>query len=224
MKKIKESLWRYFPHIVVTLLIVFGGNVQAGLTTLVLQPSPDIFSGYIDVTYNAGSNQFSSTGYNLAIYNGIDQIDFDEYNPGDFSISAVVDEAGIASSGSLNMNGKVLGHGTSGPLLTGSLTYFNAFFADTQNPNSDAAIFEFLFDVTGGDLAGIYGGSGASVGVILGCVSVGGNVAENPFAINFDNLFGNGPGYGSAVADTAPLPEPVTVLLLGLGALIIRKK
>jgi hypothetical protein len=208
---------------------LLGGNVQAGPTTLILQPAPDIFSGYIDVTYDANSNLFSSTGYNLTIYNGTDpetdpQIDFNEYNWGDFSISAAIDDAGVASSGSLNLSGKVLGYGTTGSLLTGDLTFFNAFFADTLNPNSDVAIFEFLFDVTGGEMADMFGGLGTSVGVIIGCVSVGGNVAQEQFTADFDNLFDHGPGYGSAVADTAPIPEPVTILLLALGAMIIRKK
>lgn len=214
--------------VVIAVLVLLGGNVYADLTSLLLQPAPDIFSGYIDTTYDAGSNTFAASGWALAIGIGSpdDPINFDEF--GTFSISAAIDEAGAVSSGSLTLTGQVLGYGSTGPLLTAdNPSFFNAFFADTQNPDSDVAIFEFLFDVSGGDMAEIFGGSGAKVGVILGCVSVGGDVAQNQFTADFDNLFGNGPGYGSAVSDTAnPIPEPATVSLLAFGtaALLRRRK
>jgi hypothetical protein len=233
MKKTK-SLWRYFPHILAILLIVIGGNVRADLTSLTLQPTPDIASFFIDVAYNASSHTLAASGMTTCISIGNPEdpnnpITFDEDSllNGTFSLSATVDNAGVASSGSLTMGGEVLGYGEAGPLLTANnLSFFNSFFTDTQNPNGDVAIFEFLFDVSGGEMADIFGGSGAKVGVILSWVSTAGDVAQNQFTADFDNLQGHtfGEGWGTAMADTAPIPEPVTVLLLGLGALIIRRK
>ena len=193
--------------VITAALLLFGGNVRAELLNLTMQESPDIFSGYIDVTYNAASNTFASSGWALTFYDGIEQIDFDEYTEDSFSISVIVDESGVASSGSLTITGEVSGYGTTGPLLTGNLTDFGFGFWDTLNPDSDAALFEFLFEVSGGEMAELYGGAGASVGVIMGCVSVGADVTEELFTADFDNLFGNGPGWGSAVSDVGtPIP------------------
>jgi MYXO-CTERM domain-containing protein len=210
----------------IAVLILLGGNVYADLTSLILQPTPDIFSGYIDVTYNASSNTFAANGWALAFYDGVEQINFDEYTEGSFSISATVDESGVASSGSLTLTGQVLGYGSTGPLLTANnLSYFNSFFTDTLNPNMDVAMFEFLFDVSGGEMADMFGGSGAKVGVIIGYTAVGPDVTQNQFTADFDNLFGNGPGYGSSVSDTGtPTPEPATLSLLAVGAAALLRR
>ena len=220
-----------FCLVIIALLTLLGGNAQAGLTSLILEPTPDVASFFIDVAYNASSHTLAASGMATCIGIGSpdDPIVFDEDSllNGTFLISATVDNAGIASSGSLTMGGKVLGYGEAGPLLTANnLSFFNSFFTDTQNPNSDVAMFEFLFDVSGGEMADMFGGSGAKVGVILSWVSTAGDVAQNQFTANFDNLQGHtfGDGWGTAMADTAPIPEPITVLLLGLGAAIVRKK
>jgi hypothetical protein len=212
--------------VIIAVLILLGGNVYADLTSLILQPTPDIFSGYIDVTYSASSNTFAASGWTLAIANGSvdDPINFDEF--GTFSISAAVNESGVASSGSLTLTGQVLGYGATGPLLTANnLSFFNSFFTDTLNPTMDVGMFEFLFDVSGGEMANIFGGLGAKVGVIIGYTAVGPDVTENQFTADFDNLFGNGPGYGSSVSDTAnPIPEPATLSLLAFGAATLLRK
>jgi hypothetical protein len=88
------------------------------------------------------------------------------------------------------------------------------------------SIYEFLFDVSGGEMAGLFGGSGAKVGVILSWVSTAGDVAQNQFTANFDNLNGHtfGEGWGTAMSDVAqPIPEPAT-LLLGIGGLFLSKR
>jgi hypothetical protein len=217
--------------VIIAVLFLLVGNAYADLTSLTLQPSPDIASFGIDVAYNASSHTFAANGIATCIGIGSpdDPIVFNENSltMGTFLISATVDNAGVASSGSLTIGGEVLGYGSTGPLLTGNnLSFFNSFFTGTQNPSSDVSIYEFLFDVSGGEMAGLFGGSGAKVGVILSWVSTAGDVAQNQFTANFDNLNGHtfGEGWGTAMSDVAqPIPEPAT-LLLGIGGLFLSKR
>ena len=151
-------------------------------------------------------------------------------NGAHFNLSATIDNAGVASSGSFSLTGEVLGYGTTGPLLTGNnLSIFNSAFFTTQDPRTDEADFEFVFDVSGGDMAGLYGGLGAKAYIIMTFVIVPGGVAETQFTTNFDNLRGNpfGEGTGDTMADILPLnpvPEPATLTLLGLSGLFLAKR
>jgi hypothetical protein len=93
----------------------------------------------------------------------------------------------------------------SGTLLTGTLTAFG--FPD---PGGDP--LEFLFNVTGGDAAGLY--ASAPGGIILSGTGFGGS-----FNVDFDNLIGGIQGTGSGAADVAPVPLPAAVWLFGAGLL-----
>lgn len=209
------------------------GSVQADIVT---QPTPDIASFSIDFTYNASSHILAASGMANCISVGDPEspdnpITFDEDSllNGTFLLSAIVDNAGVASSGSLTMGGKVLGYGETGPLLTANnISYFNSFFTTTLNPSRDWAMFEFVFDITGGEMADMFGGLGAQVYIDLTWVQPAAGVAESQFTGNFDNLVGVnyfGEGTGNAMADTVTvIPEPITVLLLGLGIVLARKK
>ena len=147
-----------FCLVIIASLTLLGGNAQAGPMSLTMQPTPDIASFFIDVAYNASSHILAASGMATCISIGNPEdpenpINFDEDSllEGTFSLSAIVDNTGVASSGSLTMGGKVLGYGEAGPLLTANnLSMFNSFFTDTQNPNGDVANFEFLFDISGG--------------------------------------------------------------------------
>lgn len=175
---------------------------------LTLLDHPDIASYYIHVDYNAGTDNFNATGVALTFDD--DGIHLPLYiTDGVFSIDATVDELGNPTGGTLSITGDVLGY--SPTLLTGNLTDFGF-----QDPPDGGDPFEFLFTVSGGELAiPYYGGLGSVVGVILSAVDGG-------FDGTFDADFSNS-GFG--VADTAPIPEPTSLALLAaVGALLSARR
>lgn len=193
------------------LAIVASNSARADLLNLELLGFPDILSGFIDVMYDAGSDQYTASGFALTFDD--DGIGSPEnITGGVFTIAATIMEGGFFSDGSLTIEGNVLGFGAT--LLTADLADFGF-----QNEGGD--LFEFLFVITGGDLAiaELYGNPGTVVGVIM---DANGSDFTGSFAQDFDNN-GGIPGFGLGVSDTAPLiPGPGTLLVLlaagGLGA------
>ena len=203
-------------------LVLAATSAQGALLNFNMEPFPDIFSGYIDVVYTAATDSFVANGYTLAYYDGVTQWDMEDYLPDSFLIQATIDSSGNPVGGTLTLSGPVQGYGPT--LLTADLTEFGWAFFDTLNPNSDAAMFDWKFQVTGGDMAGLYGGIGATVGTILSCVSVDAGVSETLFTADFNNNGGE-PGWGSAVADSAPpVPEPLSAIVLIGGAVALLRR
>ncbi len=195
------------------LALVATSSARADLLNLELLDFPDIFSGFIDVMYDAGSDQFTATGFALTFDD--DGIGSPEnIIGGAFTIAATITEGGLFSNGSLTIEGDVLGFGRT--LLTADLVEFGFL-------NDGGDLFEFVFEVTGGDLAipDLYGALGTQGGVILDA-----NFGGTGFFGSFDEDFNNNDGmlgFGLGVSDTAPLiPGPGTLLVLlaagGLGA------
>ena len=179
---------------------LLGAIAQATPLNLTLTSAPDIFSGFIDVTYNASSDQFLAQGFSLKYNDGAATNDI---NNGNFNITATIDGAGNASTGSLLITGTVQNTIYSGVLLTGSVSAFGF-----RNTGGDP--FEFKFNITGGSLAPVFG---AQVGLILEAHST----FNGSFASNFNNLLGDTPGTGSGTSDVAPvIPEPSTKFLVVL--------
>jgi len=185
--------------------LMLGASAQAAPLNLTLNDTPDIVSSFIDVTYDAGTDIFNASGFAL-------ELDDDGSGPaeaiagGTFDLAATIDASGVLSGGSLTIGGTVASLGfNSGTLLTGTLTAFGF-------PDAGGDPLEFLFDVTGGDAAGLYGGIPG--GVILSATGFTGD-----FTTNFDNLISGIPGTGAAVSDVAPVPLPAAVWLFGAGLL-----
>jgi len=185
---------------------LFAGGVPtatASPLSLTLLQAPDIISGFLDISYDAATDTLSVSGFALEIDDdGVGPAE--TINGGSFDLSASIDASGALSGGSVSIGGTIPSLGYSGgTLLTGTLTAFGF-------PDLGGDPLELLFDVTGGELAALYGAG--SVGIILGDTGFGGS-----FANSFDNLIAGMAGTGTGVSNTAPLPEPTTGALLTQG-------
>lgn len=193
-----QKLRRACAGVMAAGLLSAGINAQAATLNLTLFDTPDIVSGFIDVTYSAATSTFGANGF-------AEELDDDGSIPaeaitnGTFNLDATIDAAGSLAGGSLTIGGTVATLGfNSGTLLTGDLTAFG-FEPAGGDP------LEFTFDVTGGDAAALYGGVGAVGGVIMGATDFGGS-----FDVDWSNT-------GSGVANVAPVPLPAALWLFGAG-------
>jgi hypothetical protein len=139
------------------------------------------------LTASGNANVFSPPGSPLGNIAG-----------GTFNINANINFNAQTASGTLSIGGTIAGLGfNSGTLLTGTLNSTPAsqtFGAGAGDP------LEFLFTVTGGDAAGLYGGVGSTAGIIL---------SQSGYAGSFAGDFSSAP-FG-ALADTfqfQPGPAP----------------
>ncbi|MEH6711497.1 MAG: PEP-CTERM sorting domain-containing protein [Paraglaciecola polaris] len=189
--------------------LLFSTASNAALIPLNLEASPDIFSSFITVNYNAGTDLLTASGFATAYFDGISG---NGIEGGSFSLNATITDAGILSGGSLNIGGTIAALGfNSGTLLSGVITALG-FDGAGGDP------LEFLFSVTGGDLAAAYGGVGGTGGTIL----TNSGLPAGLFANNFQNAAFSG------LADVGvPVPEPAGLLLLSsglLGLIVLRRR
>ena len=199
VSQIKQITQRGFRASLLFAALVLGANGAAQASSLGLTPGiPDIFSSSITTGYASGV--FTANGIAMTIDDdGIGpSINFDAIVANSFSLTAMIDGSGSLSSGSISITGSITSlSATSGTLLTGTLT-------DIGFPDAGGNPLEFLFDVTGGDLASLYGGLG---GVILS--GSGLPISSTPWANDFSN---NGRG----LSDTfSVVPVPAAVWLFG---------
>ena len=186
-------------------MLLFGVVVHAAPLNLALLDAPNIFSANLGVQYGFALDTLTVSG-------NASTLDDDGVGPAwnidstcctpSFILSATIDSAGIASGGSLTIGGTVAGLGfNSGTLLTGTLSSFGF-------PTAGGDPLEFLFDVTGGDAAGLFG---TQFGVVL----TGTGLPSTLFSTAFNNS-----REGEAVA-AALVPIPAAVWLFGSGLLAL---
>lgn len=192
--------------------LTVSGAAQAFPSLNLIPGVPDIESAFIDVDY-FGNN---TTGTLTA--NGFAQVLTPPGSPvgniagGSFDINSTINFNAMTASGSLDIGGTIASQGfNSGTLLTGTLSSSpgnQTFGAGPGDP------LEFLFSVTGGDAAGLYGGVGSTAGVIL---------SQSGYTGSFASSFSSAPFGG--LADTFGQQQTVDapgsfVLLLMSGALV----
>ncbi len=180
---------------------MFASSADAALLGLVLKDFPDINSNFISVNYDSTSNILTADGDASTIDDdgvggpiGIDN------GFGGFSLAAEIDESGNLVGGTFSISGEVPSLGfNSGTLLTGDLTGFGF------NPAGGDPL-EFLFSVTGGDAAGLFG---SPAGLLLNSAGFDGDFVDD-FGATF-----------TAVANVGMpvevVPEPVSASLFMIG-------
>jgi hypothetical protein len=212
----KKRSYLSFNAIVLTCLFAFKAQAGIASFSLDLIPSdPDISANEIVVNYDFNSMsgigaltasgsavQLSNDGTSSNVVSPTDSMGF-----GEFALSASINTTSNTASGDLTISGIINENGflfSSGTLLTGVLTQIGG--ADN--------ILNFLFDVTGGDAADLFGDT---AGVIL---SSSGYLSFASFNDNFSSQ--------SALADTfavnVPVPHALSLFLLGLVIISLRSK
>jgi hypothetical protein len=204
--QIKSSLIK-LNALVFTCAFMF--NAQAGTlsSTLDLNPmDPDIFSQFISTSYvgDATSGDFTAEGFAAQLINNAPA---EAIDGGTFLITADIEKTNNIANGVLDIGGTIASLGfNSGTLLTATLAQIGG---PMQTLN-------FLFNVTGGDAAGLYGGVGATMGVIM-------NFSGYNGLSSFDAAFSSDPFGANSDTVAVPVPSTVALFLIGFGALALRR-
>ncbi len=220
-----RNLFRLMLGAALALTFATPRAADASLLGINLEDAPDILSQFIDVTYDSEIDSLLATGFSLQLK--VEDGFFLTIENGGFDIDIITAGMGSASSGlsapdDLLVTGSIDVDGDDMPDIMGVLltgTVLSGRFGATE---TGPGIMDFEFEVTGGELAGVEEDEplfllGSTVGTIL---SLGENSSfTGSFDEDFDNLISGIEGSGAGTADTAPVPEPGSLLLLGSGAL-----
>jgi hypothetical protein len=200
--------------------LLVGATANATLLGVdAISTNPDLTSNPLTVTYTASDGHLAMSGV-TPFYTppegepmySVWSEDWMSY--GTFTLSAIVDASGnLLAGGTLTVSGQVYDESNDnvlfpfGVLLQGSLTAFG------YQVNDGVGKFDFLFDVTGGQLADLFGPQGGT--------TVDLNTAHTTFTGSFSSDFSNVES-PIAVADTkmvSAIPEPEPQLLVILSVL-----
>ena len=181
-------------YLLMIALLLASDRLNAEPLNLNLNNQSDIVSGFVDVEYEE-DDAVIAEGFALELDH-----DGDASTPGIpivgglIYLEAVIDADGDLYDGVFTITGEIpalnLGPGI---LLKAELIEFG-FRPNGGDP------FEFIYEVTGGDAADIYGSIGGRGGVILSRTGFTGSFEEN-----FDNKINELSGTGMGVIDIAPL-------------------
>ncbi len=206
-RRIMKSLAsRSLSHVLGFVFVIGAGAAQASPLNFELLDDPDIAVGFINLSYDASQDELVANGIALEMDNG--GVSPEAILGGTFDLTSAIDASGMLTGGSLSIGGTILSLGfDSGTLLTGDLTAFG--FRDTGGDP-----LEWVFNVTGGDAAGLY--AAGPGGVIVTNSGFGGS-----FDVDFDN---GGQGVGVANVGVVPLPGTMCLALFGLGMIAAVKR
>jgi len=176
---------------------LFAPQAEASLD-LILEDAPDISVAYIDISYNADTDQLVAFGYpaQFKASSGSPSIDITDTTRR-FDLTAEIDESGNLATGSLSIQAKIPDLGFYGDtLLTGNLTALGF-------PSGGGDPIEFLFEVTGGDAGPLYTAAGYAGGIILSYTGL----TSKLFSSSFSNTSMGQANVGAVV------PEPMSMVV-----------
>jgi len=166
--------------------------------------APDLMGSFQQVSYTTGSGLFQAIGSTTDYENGSVVL----VDSGAYTLTATITGAGVLTSGSLDIEGDI----GSGPktLLAATLTALGY-------DNSGGNLFQFKFNVTGGDatIVSDFGGLGAAGGVIVDAWFENGGI---PFSGSWTSDFTN--DGVSGVSDAFAVPEPSSILVTVLAGVL----
>ncbi len=177
---------------------------------------PDLVSTGGTLNYVLSSRQLSISGFpsnlNLAgsPSNSVSNPSLTSFRS--FQLNAIIPVStaldGTAISGTLDIDGKVTTQGLVGDhtlnhLLTGNVTAYRS---------TSASSMEFLFKITGGDAATLFGGINAVGIVVLPTISSSLSSSERLFQASFSRT-----SISTDTASTTLVPEPGSLLLAMVG-------
>ena len=174
--------------------------------------TPDIVAQELAVIYMGNNDSGTLTADNFGGFAGFSVIEPPGTPMGDisdffFHLDAAVDFNDSTATGNLTLSGDVAGLGLNGVLLVGTL---NSTLANPTFGTPGGESLEFLFEVTGGLAAGLFGDT---AGVIL---------SNSGYMGSFDEAFGEPE---NAAADTfGVVPAPGTLLLLAGGLMLFARR
>lgn len=218
--------------IVATLIVAvfsFAGlNANADLIGL-QKIWPDIFSSGILVNYDAATDAFSADGQAsvLELANGGPSVSISN---GEFTLDAIVDGTGAASSGTLVIAGDVtipdVG-AVSGNLIEASLRSDVQSFGFGEDAGT-FDLFEFRWDVTGGLLQGLLLAEYNTTTVETILDAEFGQGAGPAFSGSFESDFTNAASFGPlgfGVSDTfIPVPGSFAMGMVVMGGIMMQRR
>jgi len=207
------------PACLLSVAVVLGSYANPAVASLLgvtLDLPYILFNNTGTTNYAAGSDLFSLVASPIAIRESsslppafIDPAGNEEV----VAISILVDDSGALIGGVPGDDLSVIGELTlaDGSLLSGTLLTAEIIDFGFHNPGGTTDLFDFLFDVTGGLLADLFGGVSADIGVTL-------MSEQSSFSGSFLNDF-NGAAKGNIGRGHIPtesVPEPAPLLLISM--------